>query len=206
MGIVLIMSSCVEDEIVEAKFISMHQEGNVVVLKTEISSTEVILNTREAETCVEPDTIGREVSQVEDKSSYGKIRWIETGEIVQQIHNFKVVEKKCDVNIYLPVRRKSGIIDNVKTQFSFITEVPVLNDSCVSVSVDVDCDFVKFVQDPEYKEPYSTATYCFHLTVLQNDQEVERFSFERDFAWENTPITINPSVDDWEDSTENVNP
>ena len=79
-----------------------------------------------------------------------------------------------------------------------MTEVPVLNDHDVSVSVDVDCDFVKFVQDPECKEPYSTLTYCFHLTVIQNDQEVEHFSFERDFAWENKPIAFDPSVEDWE--------
>jgi len=206
LGIVLVISSCVKDELVESDFISMYQKGNVVELKTNLSSMEVVLNTEKAEACEQIDTITREVYSVENQSAWSKISWIETGKIVKQIRNFKVVEKKYKATIYLPIKKKNKCTEIIETQFNFVTEVPILNDECVLVYVDVDCDFVKFEQDPEHKEQYSTATYCFHLTVIQNDQEVEHFSFERDFLWENTPITFAPTVDDWEPSTEDVNP
>ena len=209
MGIVLV-TSCMKMEIDDSssRFISMEQEGSVVFLNTPTSTESITISTEMIEeTSYQTDTISYKVSKINEKNSYGRIHFIETGEVVKQIKNFELIEKRFDCTINLPVQNNDGGFGNVKTEFSFTSQIPVLNGlENNSVSIEVSTEFVSFYQDPEFTEPYSTVTYEFTVIVYQKEQQVGTFKFKRDFSWENMPITFEPSIEDWDTGgTGNVN-
>ena len=201
MSIVMFVASCgkFEMDVDYSDFTSMDQNGGIVSLGTGTSSTEIKLNTELLEVSEKVDTISRETTRVEKELSHSKARFLENGEIVKTIRNFKVVEKIYNVEISIPLKSNLGGKSEVTTEATFKTEIPVLN-NCENVYVSARLDsveFVEFIQDPEFKEPYSTVVYEFAITVLQNGQEVGCFSFKKDFSWENSPITFDANVEGW---------